>query len=91
MGEKLRALREKSKPNASMCVMQQAAGFKLSNTAELSAITMSQLTDANFRLKKFRRVRVADKLQKRLGSSRMLLPLTRMKDRADSFVLAPGN
>ncbi|WP_407213770.1 hypothetical protein [Enterobacter hormaechei] len=64
--------------------------LKLSNTAELRRDHESQLTDANFRLKKFEEYGVADKLQKRLGYQQDATALTRMKDRADSFVIALG-
>ena len=64
--------------------------LKLSNTAELKRDYESQLTDANFRLKKFEEYGVADKLQKRLGFQQDSAALTRIKERADSFVLALG-
>ena len=50
----------------------------------------TQLTDANFRLKKFDEYGVADKLQKRLGFQQDAAALARMTERADNFTLALG-
>lgn len=90
VGEKLRALRDDIE--AQRQHVRDAAGrwLKLSNTAELRRDYESQLTDANFRLKKFEEYGVADKLQKRLGFQQDATALTRMKERADNFVLALG-
>ncbi|AUV17919.1 MULTISPECIES: TrlF family AAA-like ATPase [Aeromonas] len=90
VGEKLRALRDEIETQRQHVRDAASRWIKLSNTADLRHDYESQLTDANFRLKKFEEFGVADKLQKRLGFQQDATALTRMKERADSFVLALG-
>ncbi|MFZ5533669.1 MAG: TrlF family AAA-like ATPase [Pseudomonadota bacterium] len=90
VGEKLRALRAEIETQRQHVRDAASRWLKLSNTAELRRDYESQLTDANFRLKKFEEYGVADKLQKRLGFEQDASALARMKERADSFVLALG-
>lgn len=90
VGEKLRVLRDEIETQRQHVRDAAQRWLKLSNTAELRRDYESQLTDANFRLKKFDEYGVADKLQKRLGFQQDAAALTRMKERADSFVLALG-
>ena len=90
VGEKLRTLRDEIETQRQHVRDAAQRWLKLSNTAELRRDYQSQLTDANFRLKKFEEYGVADKLQKRLGFQQDASALARMKERADSFVLALG-
>jgi len=90
VGEKLRTLRDEIETQRQHVRDAASRWLKLSNTAELRRDYESQLTDANFRLKKFEEYGVADKLQKRLGFQQDAAALARMKERADSFVLALG-
>jgi len=90
VGEKLRVLRDEIETQRQHVRDAAQRWLKLSNTAELKRDYESQLTDADFRLKKFDEYGVADKLQKRLGFQQDAAALTRMKERADSFVLALG-
>lgn len=91
VGEKLRVLRDEIE-NQRQSVREAAQRWlKLSNTAELKRDFAAQLADANFRLKKFEEYGVADKLQKRLGFQQDAAALTRMKERADTFILALGS
>lgn len=90
VGEKLRTLRDEIETQRQHVRDAAQRWLKLSNTAELRRDYQSQLTDANFRLKKFEEYGVADKLQKRLGFQQDAAALTRMKERADNFILALG-
>lgn len=90
VGEKLRVLRDEIETQRQHVRDAAQRWIKLSNTAELKRDYEAQLTDANFRLKKFDEYGVADKLQKRLGFQQDATALTRMKERADNFVLALG-
>ncbi len=90
VGEKLRALRDEIETQRQRVRDAANRWLKLSNTAELRRDYESQLTDANFRLKKFEEYGVADKLQKRLGFQQDASALARMKERADSFVRRLG-
>lgn len=91
VGEKLRVLREKIKAQRQHVREAAQRWLKLSNTAELKRDYETQLTDANFRLKKFEEYGVADKLQKRLGFQQDAAALVRMKERAHNFILALGS
>lgn len=88
VGEKLRVLRDEIETQRQHVRDAAQRWLKLSNTAELKRDYETQLTDANFRLKKFEEYGVADKLQKRLGFQQDAAALARMKERADNFVLA---
>lgn len=88
VGEKLRVQRDEIEAQRQHVRDAAKRWLKLSNTAELKRDYEAQLTDANFRLKKFEEYGVADKLQKRLGFQQDASALVRMKERADSFVLA---
>ena len=90
VGEKLRTLRDEIETQRQHVRDAASRWLKLSNTAELRRDYDSQLTDANFRLNRFEKYGVADKLQKRLGFQQDAAALARMKERADSFVLALG-
>lgn len=90
VGEKLRVLRDEIETQRQHVRDAVQRWLKLSNTAELRRDYESQLTDANFRLKKFEEYGIADKLQKRLGFQEDTATLTHMKERADRFVLALG-
>jgi predicted ATPase len=90
VGEKLRALRQEIETQRQSVRDVATRWLKLSNTAELRRDYESQLADANFRLKKFEEYGVADKLQKRLDFQQDAAALARMKERAESFVLALG-
>ncbi len=90
VGEKLRVLRDDIEAQRQHVREAAQRWLKLSNTAELKRDYETQLTDANFRLKKFEEYGVADKLQKRLGFQQDAAALVRMKERADSFILALG-
>lgn len=88
VGEKLRLLRDEIDIQRQHVSDAANRWLKLSNTAELKRDYESQLTDANFRLKKFDEYGIADKLQKRLGFQQDAAALLRMKERADYFVFA---
>ena len=88
VGEKLRALRDEIAGQRQRVREAASRWLTLSNTAELKREYEAQLADANFRLKKFDEYGIADKLQKRLGFEQDAAALARMKERADSFVLA---
>ncbi|TOA57508.1 TrlF family AAA-like ATPase [Vibrio parahaemolyticus] len=90
VGEKLRGQRDEIEAQRQNVRDAAECWLQLSNTAELKRDFEAQLTDANFRLKKFEEYGVADKLQKRLGFQQDASALGHMKDRADSFVLALG-
>jgi len=90
VGEKLRVLRGEIETQRQHVRDAAQRWLKLSNTAELKRDYESQLTDANFRLKKFEEYGVADKLQKRLGFQQDAAALKRVNERADNFVLAIG-
>lgn len=90
VGEKLRVLRDEIEVQRQVVRDAAQRWLKLSNTTELKRDYEAQLTDANFRLKKFEEYGVADKLQKRLGFQQDAAALARTKDRANNFVLALG-
>lgn len=88
VGEKLRVLRDEIETQRQHVRDAAQRWLKLSNTAELKRDYETQLTDANFRLKKFEEYGVTDKLQKRLGFQQDAAALVRMKERAENFVHA---
>lgn len=88
VGEKLRVLRDEIEAQRQRVRDAAQRWLKLSNTVELKRDFETQLKDANFRLTKFEEHGVADKLQKRLGFQQDTTALTRLKERADSFILA---
>ena len=88
VGEKLRVLRDEIETQRQRVREAAQRWLKLSNTAEIKRDFEAQLTDANFRLKKFEEYGVTDKLQKRLGFQQDAAALVRMRERADDFVLA---
>lgn len=88
VGEKLRGLRDDIETQRQRVREAAQRWLKLSNTAELKRDYEAQLTDANFRLKKFEEYGVADKLQKRLGFQQDAAALTRLNERANNFILA---
>jgi energy-coupling factor transporter ATP-binding protein EcfA2 len=90
VGEKLRVLRNEIEAQRQRVREAVRHFLKLSNMAELKRDYETQLSDANFRLAKFVEHGVADKLQKRLGYQQDAGALSRMKERADSFILALG-
>ena len=87
VGEKLRVLRDEIEVQRQFVRDAAQRWLKLSNTTELKRDYEAQLTDANFRLKKFEEYGVADKLQKRLGFQQDAAALARTKDRANNFIL----
>lgn len=91
VGEKLRVLRGDIEEQRQRVREAAQRWLKLSNTAELKRDYEAQLTDANFRLKKFEEYGVADKLQKRLGFQQDAAALTRLNERAKDFILALGS
>ena len=90
VGEKLRVLRDEIEAQRQRVRDAAQRWLNLSNTAELKRDFETQLNDAHFRLTKFAEHGVADKLQKRLGFQQDATALTRMKERAESFILALG-
>ena len=90
VGEKLRVLRDEIEVQRHQVRDAAQRWLKLSNTSELKQEFKTQLNDANFRLAKFAEHGLADKLQKRLGFQQDASALVRMKERADSFILALG-
>jgi energy-coupling factor transporter ATP-binding protein EcfA2 len=90
VGEKLRVLRDEIEAQRQRVREAAQRWLKLGNTAELKRDYEAQLIDANFRLKKFEEYGVADKLQKRLGFQQDAAALSRMRGRADNFILALG-
>lgn len=90
VGEKLRVLRDEIEAQRQRVRDAAQRWIKLSNTAESKRDYETQLSDANFRLTKFAEHGIADKLQKRLGFQQDATALTRMKGRADNFILALG-
>ncbi len=88
VGEKLRVLRDQIETQRQHVRDAAQRWIKLSNTAELKRDFEAQLTDANFRLRKFEEYGVADKLLKRLGFQQDAAALERMMERANNFVLA---
>lgn len=91
VGEKLRVLRDEIENQRQRVREAAQRWLKLSNTAELKRDFEAQLIDANFRIGKFEELGVADKLQKRSGYQQDAAALTRMKERADNFILALDN
>lgn len=87
VAEKLRLLRGEIETQRQHVRDAAQRWLKLSNIAEVRRDFEAQLTDANFRLKKFEEYGVADKLQKRLGFQQDATALARMKERADNFVI----
>lgn len=90
VGEKLRSQRHNIELQRQQVREAAKRWLKLRDTADLKRDYEAQLTDANFRLKKFEEYGIADKLQKRLGFQQDASALGRMKERADSFVVALG-
>lgn len=90
VGEKLRALRDDIESQRQRVREAALRWLKLSNTPELKRDYEAQLTDANFRLRKFEEYGVADKLQKRLGFQQDAAALRRLNERADNFIRALG-
>ncbi len=90
VGEKLGVLRDEIEVRRQHVREAAQRWLKLGNAAELKRDYETQLTDANFRLKKFEEYGVADKLQKRLGFQQDAAALERMTERADNFILALG-
>ncbi len=90
VGEKLRVLRDDIEAQRQRVKEAAQRWLKLSHTAEQKRDFETQLSDANFRLKKFAEHGIADKLQKRLGFQQDAAALARMKDRADNFTRALG-
>ncbi|MBX3707939.1 MAG: histidinol-phosphatase [Pseudomonadales bacterium] len=88
VGEKLRVLRDEIETQRQHVRDAAQRWLKLSKTAELKRDYETELTDANFRLKKFEEYGVPDKLQKHLCFQQDADALTRMRERADNFVLA---
>lgn len=88
VGEKLRVQRDEIELQRQRVREAAQRWVKLSNSAELKRDFEAQLSDANFRLTKFAEHGVADKLQKRLGFQQDAAALSRMKERADNFILA---
>src|SRR5476649_1127440 len=88
VGEKLRVQRDEIELQRQREREAVQRWVKLSNNAELKRDFETQLSDANFRLTKFAEHGVADKLQKRLGFQQDAAALSRMKERADNFILA---
>lgn len=91
VGEKLRVLRDDIETQRQRVREAAQRWLKLSDAAELKRDYEQQLTDANFRLKKFEEYGVADKLQKRLGFQQDAAALTRLRERAGNFTLALGS
>ncbi|SCB87699.1 hypothetical protein GA0061071_102289 [Kosakonia oryzendophytica] len=88
VGEKLRVQRDDIEKQRQQVRYAAERWLQLNDTAELKRDYEDQLTDANFRLNKFEEYGVAEKLQKRLGFQQDDSALVRMKEKADSFVLA---
>lgn len=88
VGEKLRLLRDEIETQRQRVREAVNRWLKLSNTAEQRRDYEAQLTDANFRLKKFEEYGVAEKLQKRLGFQQDATALHRLRERAENFILA---
>lgn len=88
VGEKLNTLRGEIEVQRNHVREAAQRWLKISNVAEVKRDYETQLTDANFRLKKFGEYGVADKLQKRLGFQQDASALSRIKERADNFVVA---
>lgn len=91
VGERLRVLRDGIEAQRQRVRESTQRWLKLNNTAEQKRDYEAQLSDAQFRLKKFEEYGIADKLQKRLGFQQDAAALTRMKERADNFILALGS
>lgn len=87
VGEKLRALRDDIETQRQRVRAAARRWINLSNTSELKRDYEQELKDANFRLQKFEEYGVADKLQKRLGFQQDATALTRLRERADNFIL----
>lgn len=88
VGEKLRGLREEIENQRQRVREAAQRWLQLGNTAELKRDYEAQLQDANFRLDKFEQYGVTEKLRRRLGFQQDAAALVRMKERADSFILA---
>lgn len=88
VGEKLRVLRDEIETQRQRVRDAATRWLKFSTTAEQKRDYEAQLTDAKFRLKKFEEYGVADKLQKRLGFQQDAAALQRLRERADSFIIA---
>lgn len=90
VGEQLRVLRDEIEAQRQRVRETVQRWLKLSNTAEQKRDYETQLNDANFRLAKFAEHGIADKLQKRLGFQQDAAALSRMKERANNFLLGLG-
>ncbi|WP_415517687.1 MAG: TrlF family AAA-like ATPase [Desulfovibrio aminophilus] len=88
VGEKLRVLREGIETQRQRVRDATNRWLKLSTTAEQKRDYETQLTDANFRLKKFEEYGVADKLQKRVGFQQDAAALKRLREKVENFILA---
>lgn len=88
VGEKLRGLREEIDNQRQRVREAGQRWLKLGDSEEQKREYQAQLDDAIFRLKKFEEYGITDKLQKRLGFQQDAAVLVRMKERADSFILA---
>lgn len=91
VGEKLRVLRDGIQIQRQRVREAVQHWLRLKNTDELKRDYAQQLSDANFRLKKFEEYGVTDKLQKRLGFQQDTSALARMSERASNFILALGS
>ena len=88
VGEKLRLLRDEIEAQRQRVHEASQRWLKLNNTADQKRDYEAQLSDAQFRLRKFEEYGIADKLQKRLGFQQDAAALNRMRERADNFILA---
>ena len=88
VGEKLRVLRTEIETQRQRVREAATRWLKFNTTVEQKRDYDAQLTDANFRLKKFEEYGIADKLQKRLGFQQDAVALQRLCERADNFIIA---
>lgn len=88
VGEKLRLVRDEIEAQRQRVREASQRWLKLNNTADQKRDYEAQLSDAQFRLRKFEEYGIADKLQKRLGFQQDAAALNRMRERADNFILA---
>lgn len=88
VGEQLSALRQDIARQRQVVREAARRWLKLSDVAEQQRDYAQQLSDAEFRLKKFAEYGIADRLQKRLGFQQDTAALARLSEQADHFIAA---
>lgn len=88
VGDKLRFLRDDIERQRQLVQETAQHWLKLDNALELKKEYESELSDANFRLKKFEEYGIGEKLQKRISFQQDANMLNRAQGRVDNFIYA---